>query len=462
MLELNDVSFRYADSEHGVKHIDLRVNRGECVVVTGPSGGGKSTIARLINGLAPSHFAGEVSGSIKIAGVDVNDMEPWARAQKVGSVFQDPKSQFFSSELAGEVAFACENCGFAHEDIVYRTDTAIAAFALDELRERSLDVLSSGEKQRVCIASVCALSPGVIVCDEPTANLDDESALKLAQTFAQLKAQGCTLIIAEHRLAWLHGIADRFVYVRDGQILWDQTADDAAKLTDDERRKYGLRSALPMPMPTLPAPRGGTVPIIEAEGVSCKMGGDTIFENKTFRAWPGQIIAITGRNGAGKTTFAHVLSGLQRERGGRILINGQALKPYKRGEHIWYGSNDTSTQFFTSGVGDELLLMAKKSPDLLERARRLLKRLGLYEYRDAHPATLSGGQKQRLCVACGILSDRSVLMLDEPTSGLDAENMLIIASVLKETAAAGKTILIITHDSELIAACCGWRYGFGP
>ena len=458
MLEMKSVSFQYADSTEGVYDVNLHVKKGECVVLTGPSGGGKSTLTRLINGLAPAHFSGSMAGSIRINGVNAANLTQWKRGRIVGSVFQNPRSQFFSSELAGEIAFAAENYGLHHDEIVSKTDSAIQAFGLDELRERPIDLLSSGEKQRTAIASVYALSPEIYVCDEPTANLDDESALELAKTFSKLKNEGHTLIIAEHRLAWLAGIVDRVVYVREGRILWQRTANEMQALSENERQKNGLRSTVSISAPNLLPPSGEGVPIVAADTVSVRMSGEAILENLKFKAWTGQIVAITGRNGVGKTTFARVLSGLQKENGGRVLLDGKQTPPRKRGTHIWFGSNDTSTQFFTNSVSEELLLQTKRSEETLEQARDILKQLGLYAYRDAHPATLSGGQKQRLSIACGILSDRDVLLLDEPTSGLDGENMLVIASALKKFATRGKTVLIITHDYELISECCRWRY----
>ena len=175
----------------------------------------------------------------------------------------------------------------------------------------------------------------------------------------------------------------------------------------------------------------------------------------------GKITALIGRNGAGKTTLAMVLAGLQKQSSGEIYIGGKKLSAGKRRRKVWYSSNDTGTQFFTTSVTDELLLHSVASPRRLERARELLKRLDLYAYKDAHPAALSGGQKQRLSIACGLLSGREVLLFDEPTSGLDGGNMRKIADILTEAAAEGKTIGVITHDKELMQACCDFQWGMG-
>lgn len=209
--------------------------------MTGPSGGGKTTLTRLINGLAPAYYPGKLTGSLRLDETELTTMPSWRIGQEIGSVFQDPKSQFFSSELAGEVAFACENCGMSTEEIRRRTDEAIVALGLERLRERPLDILSSGEKQRAAIASVYALQPRIYVCDEPTANLDNEGTTQLAEILRKLKTEGNTLVIAEHRLAWLQGITDRYIYISDGAIQWEKTAAQMQALTWEERQTYGLR-----------------------------------------------------------------------------------------------------------------------------------------------------------------------------------------------------------------------------
>ncbi len=216
MIELTRASFQYENSDRGVQDISLSVKSGECVVLTGLSGCGKTTVTRLVNGLAPSYYPGVFSGSVRIDGKDISRLSTWEIGRLVGSVFQDPKSQFFSSELAGEVAFPCENYGLSAREIRERTDAAIEALKLSHLKDRAVDVLSSGEKQRAAIASVYAMKPKAFVCDEPTANLDAAGTRQLAQTLRQLKEQGFTLLIAEHRIDWLMGIADRFLYLRDG------------------------------------------------------------------------------------------------------------------------------------------------------------------------------------------------------------------------------------------------------
>lgn len=475
MISLEDASFSYADGTAGVSGIDLRVRPGECVVLTGPSGGGKTTLIRLLNGLAPGCYPGALSGSVSLCGRAAVSFAAWEVGRMVGSVFQDPASQFFSADLAGEVAFACENYGFASEEVRARTDASIRTFDLDSLRTRPLDALSSGEKQRVAVASVYALRPGAYVCDEPTANLDEEGVFQLAAVLMRLKKEGAALVVAEHRLSWLEGLADRFLYVRGGRVLWEKTPDELGDMAEDERVRWGLRALRPEPRRELapPAgarapdqstslgvhaelapPAGARAPAIEARGLHVRRAGASILEGVSLAFWHGHVAALVGRNGAGKSSLAMVLSGVRRESGGDVLINGTRMGPRARRERVWYGANDTGTQFFTDSVEEEVLLGVPRTAETLQRARALLKRLGLYDRRESHPATLSGGQKQRLSIACGFMSGREVLVFDEPTSGLDGENMRIVASAFRQAAADGKAVLVITHDTELVNLCC--------
>ena len=453
MIELIRASFQYENSDRGVRDISLSVKSGECVVLTGLSGCGKTTVTRLVNGLAPSYYPGVFSGSVRIDGKDISRLSTWEIGRLVGSVFQDPKSQFFSSELAGEVAFPCENYGLSAREIRERTDAAIEALKLSRLKDRAVDALSSGEKQRAAIASVYAMKPKVFVCDEPTANLDAAGTRQLAQTLRQLKEQGFTLLIAEHRIDWLMGIADRFLYLRDGRIAAEYAPRDLLLLPEADILGMGLRS--PHEEKCLPAPSVSESPaVLKTAGLSKRIRKEVIFEDILLSVPEGSVTAITGQNGAGKTTLAQILCGLARQTRGHILIDGKKARAAVRRRDIYYCGNDTSTQFFTASVAEELLLNTELTEESKSRARNLLKEFGLYEYRDAHPSALSGGQKQRLAIACAIFSGRRILILDEPTSGLDGRNMRLIAEKLKSEARRGRTILVITHDKELIESCC--------
>ncbi len=303
-------------------------------------------------------------------------------------------------------------------------------------------------------AMMCRMKPKVFVCDEPTANLDAAGTRQLAQTLRQLKEQGFTLLLAEHRIDWLMGIADRFLYLRDGRIEAEYTPEDLLRLPEADILGMGLRS--PYEGKCLPAPSvlDESPAVLKTAGLSKRISKEVIFEDVSLSFPEGKVTAITGQNGAGKTTLAQILCGLAKQTRGHILIDGKKARAAVRRREIYYCGNDTSTQFFTASVAEELLLNARLTEENKSHARILLNELGLYEYRDAHPSTLSGGQKQRLAIACAIFSGRRILILDEPTSGLDGQNMRLIAERLKSEARSGRTILVITHDRELIESCC--------
>ena len=303
-------------------------------------------------------------------------------------------------------------------------------------------------------AMMCRMKPKVFVCDEPTANLDAAGTRQLAQTLRQLKEQGFTLLIAEHRIDWLMGIADRFLYLRDGRIAAEYTPEDLLLLPEADILGMGLRSSHEGKCLPAPSVLDESPAVLKTAGLSKRISKEVIFEDVSLSFPEGKVTAITGQNGAGKTTLAQILCGLAKQTRGHILIDGKKARVAVRRREIYYCGNDTSTQFFTASVAEELLLNARLTEENKDRAIHLLKEFGLYEYRDAHPSVLSGGQKQRLAIACAVFSGRGILILDEPTSGLDGQNMRLIAERLKSEARNGRTILVITHDRELIESCC--------
>ena len=303
-------------------------------------------------------------------------------------------------------------------------------------------------------AMMCRMKPKVFVCDEPTANLDAAGTRQLAQTLRQLKEQGFTLLIAEHRIDWLMGIADRFLYLRDGRIAAEYTPEDLLLLPEADILGMGLRSSHEGKCLPAPSVLDESPAVLKTAGLSKRISKEVIFEDVSLSFPEGKVTAITGQNGAGKTTLAQILCGLAKQTRGHILIDGKKARVAVRRREIYYCGNDTSTQFFTASVAEELLLNARLTEENKDRAIHLLKEFGLYEYRDAHPSVLSGGQKQRLAIACAVFSGRGILILDEPTSGLDGQNMRLIAERLKSEAQHDRTILVITHDRELIESCC--------
>lgn len=459
MIDLHKVCFSYANAKDldCVKDLDLHVRKGEFVVLTGESGSGKTTVTRIINGLAPAFYEGKLAGEVCLAGGNASELLMWKRGKVVGSIFQDPRSQFFSPQVEGEIAFGCENLGFSYDEIHQRVEEAIADLEIGELRGRNLLHLSSGEKQKVAIASIRAVQPQIYVFDEPSSNLDTEATIQLGLLMKKLKDEGCTIVVSEHRIWYLMDIADRFLYLRNGRIEMDIPIEEMQKTSPDSLRNMGIRRTSLIPC-TLAAHEvsstNGTNLELTAHAISFRYQKEEVLRNLTLTVHGGEIVAITGRNGAGKTTLAKILCGLYKPDQGVIYLNGKAMNRKQRIRHIRFIPHDTASGLFAESVREELLLMRNKTDTDYAEADEFLRTFGLYEYKNKHPATLSGGQKQRLVLAAALMDNAQVMIFDEPTSGLDAQNMLLVAKAMQHAAAIGKIVMIITHDGELVNQCC--------
>ncbi len=455
MIEFQNVSYRYDDTDsNGISGIDLSVKTGEFVLLCGRSGCGKTTVTRCINGLIPHFFEGTMTGKVFINGQDSAKTDLSKLAEIVGSVFQDPRSQFFTTDMVSEVAFACENMAIPHDDLVSRVDAAIERLGICHLREKSLFELSSGERQRVAIASAYALSPEIYVFDEPSANLDAEGTRELAQALMLLKESGATVILSEHRLYYLKGLVDRVCYLENGTITKEYRSKEFFALSDSELERLGLRCLDPgrLPLPAHMDKLGGTS--IRAEKLCFHYKKPTLsLSNISFQGMGG-VVGIIGHNGAGKSTLAEVLCGLLKEESGAVFFSDRKIACKQRIPLSYFIMQDTEYQLFSESVSDELTLGIRETPSLTEEADKVLSLLNLTEYRDRHPASLSGGQKQRVVIAAAYMRDLKLVVFDEPTSGLDAENMKRVGNLMQEMTQRGIAVFVITHDYELLLNTC--------
>ncbi|SMG26648.1 energy-coupling factor transport system ATP-binding protein [Fibrobacter sp. UWB13] len=465
-ISLKNISFSYSDSldDAILKNLNLEIRSGECVVLAGESGCGKTTISKLINGLIPHYHSGTMDGDVLLGGKNTSDMTLAEISRVVGSVFQNPRSQFFNIDTDCELAFGCENLEMDPEEIKQRVENVVQEFHLEHLLGRSIFNLSGGEKQKIACASVSATGPEIFVLDEPSANLDLKTIADLKEIVSRWKKAGKTVVIVEHRLYYLRDVADRICYVKDGQIAYEWTPAELEAKGAAYASSLGLRcmnlgqlcegmvrqAHQPCKVPELvEGPQGSKELDLAKQSIT--------FTNLTFsyhRKHPildidhlelpcGQITALVGHNGAGKSTLAQVLCGL-------LGSWRQKRAARKRGTYLIM--QDVNHQLFTESVLDEVLLGMKPQNEKL--ALEILDGLNLKQYTENHPMALSGGQKQRVAIGSGISSGCDIVVFDEPTSGLDYRQMLAVSATLKKLATSGKTLLVITHDPEFILNSC--------
>lgn len=433
--------------------INLEIQDGEFVLICGDSGCGKTTMTRLINGLIP-HFIKDVTleGCVTVADKEMSKTPMYEIAELVGSVFQNPKNQFFHTNSNAEMAFGMENRGIEPEYIKKRIKSTITELNMEKLADRNVFSMSGGEKQLLAFASVYAMEPQVYVLDEPSANLDMEAIHKLCERLEVIRKKGHTVVVAEHRLAYLQPFVDRIIYVKEGRIEREFTPSEFRALSNDDHERMGLRSICQeqIQIPKL-EPSSETADLMVRE-LSCRRKKQVIFQNISLSANEGDIIGIVGKNGAGKSTFCNCLCGLLSESGGQIVYKGKRLSQKSRTKLFGMVMQEVNHQLFSDSVKNECLLAKEDATD--EEIRALLAKFDLEEYEDSHPMTLSGGQRQRLAICQAVMGGKKLLIFDEPTSGLDFRHMCQVEELMKGLAKENYVILVVTHDYEFLNRTC--------
>lgn len=453
-----DFDFQYKDENvPALSAVKGYVEKGGCTVLCGSSGCGKSTFLRCINHLIPQFYEGELKGFCLINGHDTKNLSIGEVGELAASVFQDPRSQFFTTNSSAEVAFGLENFGFQHDEIVKRVDKVYKEFGLEKLKGRNIFELSSGERQLVAILSAQALDAQIFLLDEPTANLDFAAIRQLEKLLASLKEQGKTIIINEHRLYYLKDIADEYILMDSGKIVRRFTSEEILKFSEKELAEKKLRTINFKEIEKIPV---SDVNVTEkntfrAENIcfTYKKEGDKILSGISLEARTGNVIGLIGSNGSGKTTFGKLTAGLLKPDSGQFVFNEKAVSSKELVKKGIFIMQEAEFQFFSNSVINELTYGRNFTPELESEIERLLKEFDMWKCRNSHPFSLSGGQMQKLVLLLAYFSPKPIVVLDEPTAGLDKKSLQSCVKIIGEMQHK-KIIFIITHDLELIAQAC--------
>jgi energy-coupling factor transport system ATP-binding protein len=494
-IVVENVTFTYhgADSP-ALIDANFRQAPGEMIGIMGASGAGKSTLAKCLNRIVPGFEEGDFRGVVRIGGRSLEAMRVCDVAPLVGMVFQDFEAQLFSTNVAHEVAFAMEQVGMRREEIVTRIGAALEAVGLKGFEPRDPTSLSGGEKQRLAIASVMALRPGVIVLDEPTTDLDPEGRAEVFALVRTLRQQGVSLIVIEHEAEELRN-CDRLLLIRAGHVIADDPPERlmtqldlleqcgvhppdlnhlAAKLGASAHLRTVaeaealIRRLFPKAVEQRDSvevqPAAGpavepVAPLVEIRDLSFSYAeGPRVLDAIELTIAPGEFVAIIGQNGSGKTTLAKHIVGLLKPAPGKILLSGRdraAMRPAETAQEAGYVFQNPDHQIFAATVEDEVAFGPRNfgldSAEVDRRCAEVLHAVGLDGARAQDPFLLGKGERQRLAVASVLALRPRLLILDEPTTGLDYREQRRMMALVADLNRAGIAIVMITHTPWLVA-----------
>ena len=496
IIEFEHFGFQYnAQAEPTLHDICLSIRKGEKILIAGPSGCGKSTLAHCINGLIPFSYPGKTSGSLRIAGREARDLSIFEISRHVGTVLQDPDGQFIGLTVAEDIAFSLENDCVREPELHDRVRRAAALVDVEDHLTHAPNELSGGQKQRVSLAGVLVDHVDLLLFDEPLANLDPATGKAAIELIEQARQQtGAAVIIIEHRLEdVLHRDVDRIVLMGEGRILADTTPDEL--LSGTWLRDSGIREPLYLTalkyagVPITPAMRPSSIRTLQlSEGDREKVRAwfaavpptaekaerpvllevedlRFAYEGKrhetlkgiSLRVGQGELLAIVGRNGAGKSTFSKLCCGFEAQQSGVLRLHGEDMAPLsikERADHIGYVMQNPNQMISKVMIYDEVALglrtrgMAEE--EIRPRVEETLKVCGLWPFRSWPISALSFGQKKRVTIAAILVLEPEMIILDEPTAGQDYRHYTEIMEFLLQLQKRGITVAMITHDMHLM------------
>ena len=500
IIKFENFGFKYnAQQEPTLYDINLSISKGEKVLIAGPSGCGKSTLAHCINGLIPSSYRGEMSGSLTIAGRETRDMGIFEISRHVGTVLQDSDSQFIGLTVAEDIAFALENDCVALPEMKQRVAQAAKLVGISSHLGHAPNELSGGQKQRVALAGVMVDDVDVLLFDEPLANLDPATGKQAVELIDEIQEKtGAAVIIIEHRLEdVLHRHVDRVVLMGEGRIIADVSPDellsssllsdsgireplyitalkytgveikadmapaslDTIKLTEEqkERVRGWFRSR-----PETPA-RGEKKVLLEAKDISFAYdNGHQALKDVSLTVYEGELMAIAGTNGAGKSTFSKLICGFEKQQQGSLSFAGRDLMEMsikERADHIGYVMQNPNQMISKVMIYDEVALGLRtrglSEEEIIPRVEETLKICGLWPFRNWPVSALSFGQKKRVTIASILVLKPEMIILDEPTAGQDYRHYTEIMEFLRGLNEQGITVVMITHDMHLMLEYAG-------
>ncbi|NLN96911.1 MAG: ATP-binding cassette domain-containing protein [Eubacteriaceae bacterium] len=449
IVEIKQLNIQYpTNKDYSLKIDELKIKRGEVVLITGKSGAGKTTLCNVLNGVIPNLINAELSGDILFNDENLMDQDFLDIGQNIGTVFQHPKLQFFTNTVDAEIRFAAENYCVDARIIGERKARALDTFDLSDKRDDKLDCLSAGQQQAVAVSTIYTLDPDLYILDEPTANLDSQGVAILLKFIREQRKLGKTVIVSDHRIAHILETIDRVLYLDRGKLDTVYSLEEFKRIHDRKRKEMGLRSLVPLQLQIQDKQKSSESFLVKN---ICNIPNKNVdFTGEVIEIEKGKITGIYGENGIGKTTLLKCLYGMH-ENSSDLYFKGEKLEKKVRRKDSYIVFQNSNRQFYKETVREEILSVADLSEeDLL----KTLSCAGIDQYCDTHPITLSGGERQRLSILVALLSKRKYLYLDEITSGLDYGNMAMVSKLLKSYCSKEGFIVTVSHDVEFLNSVC--------